>query len=167
MRSDGAIPSAGHDRLCLIGGGADNCSLELPAARGCLAPGSVAPAAAGTARRRPHVVALIGRILFSLLFFSLYLPFSRAAVERYPDPDEVESVGPGWEYYLDNLVASREGVKKKDKQVVTEKKMTVTLVMDDGTTATTTTTAKQEMTVDEMDEMPDIDFFREAGILEN
>ncbi|HVF06985.1 MAG TPA: Npt1/Npt2 family nucleotide transporter [Actinomycetota bacterium] len=28
-------------------------------------------------------------ILFSLLFFSLYLPFSRAATARYPDPDEL------------------------------------------------------------------------------
>ncbi|HSL11880.1 MAG TPA: HEAT repeat domain-containing protein [Actinomycetota bacterium] len=28
-------------------------------------------------------------VLFSLLFFSLYLPFSRAAVERYPDADEL------------------------------------------------------------------------------
>ena len=26
---------------------------------------------------------------FSLLFFSLYLPFSRAAVERYPRPDDL------------------------------------------------------------------------------
>ncbi len=30
-----------------------------------------------------------GSILFSLLFFSLYLPFSRAATARYPDPDEL------------------------------------------------------------------------------
>lgn len=28
---------------------------------------------------------------------------------RYPDPDEVESVGPGWEYYLDRLVAAETG----------------------------------------------------------
>ena len=31
----------------------------------------------------------LGSILFSLLFFSLYLPFSRAATDRYPDPDEL------------------------------------------------------------------------------
>ena len=31
----------------------------------------------------------VGSILFSLLFFSLYLPFSRAAVERYPHPDDL------------------------------------------------------------------------------
>jgi HEAT repeat protein len=31
----------------------------------------------------------LGSILFSLLFFSLYLPFSRAATTRYPDPDEL------------------------------------------------------------------------------
>ncbi|HEX7247478.1 MAG TPA: Npt1/Npt2 family nucleotide transporter, partial [Actinomycetota bacterium] len=31
----------------------------------------------------------LGSILFSLLFFSLYLPFSRAATARYPDPDEL------------------------------------------------------------------------------
>ncbi len=31
----------------------------------------------------------VGSILFSLLFFSLYLPFSRAAVERYPQPDDL------------------------------------------------------------------------------
>jgi HEAT repeat protein len=31
----------------------------------------------------------VGSILFSLLFFSLYLPFSRAAVARYPRPDEL------------------------------------------------------------------------------
>ena len=31
----------------------------------------------------------MGSILFSLLFFSLYLPFSRAAIARYPDPDEL------------------------------------------------------------------------------
>ena len=31
----------------------------------------------------------IGSILFSLLFFSLYLPFSRAAVARYPDPQDL------------------------------------------------------------------------------
>ncbi len=29
----------------------------------------------------------VGSVLFSLLFFSLYLPFSRAAVARYPRPD--------------------------------------------------------------------------------
>lgn len=28
---------------------------------------------------------------------------------RYPDPDEVASVGPGWEYYLDRLVAAETG----------------------------------------------------------
>ena len=28
---------------------------------------------------------------------------------RYPDPDELESVGPGWEYYLDRLVAAETG----------------------------------------------------------
>ncbi len=27
--------------------------------------------------------------MFSLLFFSLYLPFSRAATEQYPDPDQL------------------------------------------------------------------------------
>ncbi|HZN42498.1 MAG TPA: Npt1/Npt2 family nucleotide transporter, partial [Actinomycetota bacterium] len=31
----------------------------------------------------------IGSILFSLLFFSLYLPFSRAAVDRYPAPEDL------------------------------------------------------------------------------
>ena len=31
----------------------------------------------------------LGSILFSFLFFSLYLPFSRAATARYPDPDEL------------------------------------------------------------------------------
>jgi hypothetical protein len=31
----------------------------------------------------------VGSVLFSLLFFSLYLPFSRAAVERYPRPDDL------------------------------------------------------------------------------
>ena len=31
----------------------------------------------------------LGAILFSLLFFSLYLPFSRTATARYPDPDEL------------------------------------------------------------------------------
>ena len=31
----------------------------------------------------------LASILFSLLFFSLYLPFSRAALERYPDPAEL------------------------------------------------------------------------------
>jgi hypothetical protein len=31
----------------------------------------------------------VGSILFSLLFFSLYLPFSRAAVDRYPQPDDL------------------------------------------------------------------------------
>ncbi len=31
----------------------------------------------------------LGASLFSLLFFSLYLPFSRAATLRYPDPDEL------------------------------------------------------------------------------
>jgi Cyclic nucleotide-binding domain/HEAT repeats/TLC ATP/ADP transporter len=31
----------------------------------------------------------LGAILFSLLFFSLYLPFSRAATTRFPDPDEL------------------------------------------------------------------------------
>ena len=31
----------------------------------------------------------IGSILFSLLFFSLYLPFSRAVAERYPQPDDL------------------------------------------------------------------------------
>ena len=31
----------------------------------------------------------LGSVLFSLLFFSLYLPFSRAATARYPDPDEL------------------------------------------------------------------------------
>ncbi|MGH2539318.1 MAG: Npt1/Npt2 family nucleotide transporter, partial [Actinomycetota bacterium] len=31
----------------------------------------------------------LGAILFSLLFFSLYLPFSRAATDRYPDPDDL------------------------------------------------------------------------------
>ncbi len=31
----------------------------------------------------------LGSILFSLLFFSLYLPFSRAATDRYPDPDQL------------------------------------------------------------------------------
>ena len=31
----------------------------------------------------------LGAILFSLLFFSLYLPFSRAATARYPSPDDL------------------------------------------------------------------------------
>ena len=31
----------------------------------------------------------VASVLFSLLFFSLYLPFSRAATARYPDPDEL------------------------------------------------------------------------------
>ena len=31
----------------------------------------------------------LASVLFSLLFFSLYLPFSRAATERYPRPDEL------------------------------------------------------------------------------
>ena len=31
----------------------------------------------------------VGSILFSLLFFSLYLPFSRAVVERYPQPEDL------------------------------------------------------------------------------
>ncbi|MGH2680234.1 MAG: Npt1/Npt2 family nucleotide transporter, partial [Actinomycetota bacterium] len=31
----------------------------------------------------------VGSVLFSLLFFSLYLPFSRAAVERYPQPADL------------------------------------------------------------------------------
>ena len=31
----------------------------------------------------------LGAILFSLLFFSLYLPFSRAATARFPDPDDL------------------------------------------------------------------------------
>ncbi len=31
----------------------------------------------------------VGSILFSLLFFSLYLPFSRAVAERYPQPDDL------------------------------------------------------------------------------
>ena len=31
----------------------------------------------------------VGSILFSLLFFSLYLPFSRAAVERFPVPEDL------------------------------------------------------------------------------
>jgi HEAT repeat protein len=31
----------------------------------------------------------LASVLFSLLFFSLYLPFSRAATARYPDPDEL------------------------------------------------------------------------------
>ncbi len=30
-----------------------------------------------------------GSVLFSLLFFSLYLPFSRAATVRYPEPDDL------------------------------------------------------------------------------
>jgi HEAT repeat protein len=42
------------------------------------------------ARRSPLLRWMsLGSILFSLLFFSLYLPFSRAAVERYPRPDEL------------------------------------------------------------------------------
>ena len=31
----------------------------------------------------------IGSVLFSLLFFSLYLPFSRAATERYARPEDL------------------------------------------------------------------------------
>ncbi|MGZ8632006.1 MAG: Npt1/Npt2 family nucleotide transporter [Actinomycetota bacterium] len=31
----------------------------------------------------------LGSILFSLLFFSLYLPFSRAATEQFPSPDDL------------------------------------------------------------------------------
>ncbi len=31
----------------------------------------------------------VGSILFSLLFFSLYLPFSQAAADRYPQPDDL------------------------------------------------------------------------------
>lgn len=31
----------------------------------------------------------LGSILFSLLFFSLYLPFSRAATDRFPNPDDL------------------------------------------------------------------------------
>ena len=60
-----------------------------------------------TRRRRPSAVAemrdglrqalrspllrwmSVGSVLFSLLFFSLYLPFSRAAVARYPRPDDL------------------------------------------------------------------------------
>ena len=31
----------------------------------------------------------LASVMFSLLFFSLYLPFSRAATEQYPDPDQL------------------------------------------------------------------------------
>jgi hypothetical protein len=31
----------------------------------------------------------LGSVMFSLLFFSLYLPFSRSATEHYPDPDQL------------------------------------------------------------------------------
>jgi HEAT repeat protein len=31
----------------------------------------------------------LGAVLFSVLFFSLYLPFSSAAAQRFPDPDEL------------------------------------------------------------------------------
>ena len=31
----------------------------------------------------------VGSVLFSLLFFSLYLPFSRAVAERYPQPEDL------------------------------------------------------------------------------
>jgi HEAT repeat protein len=31
----------------------------------------------------------VGSVLFSLLFFSLYLPFSRAAADRYPQPEDL------------------------------------------------------------------------------
>ena len=41
-------------------------------------------------RRSPLMRWLaLGSVLFSLLFFSLYLPFSRAATARYPNPDEL------------------------------------------------------------------------------
>ena len=41
-------------------------------------------------RRSPLLRWLaLGSVLFSLLFFSLYLPFSRAATLRYPNPDQL------------------------------------------------------------------------------
>ena len=41
-------------------------------------------------RRSPLLVWMTAAaILFSVLFFSLYLPFARAATARYPDPDEL------------------------------------------------------------------------------
>jgi HEAT repeat protein len=56
----------------------------------------------------------LASILFSLLFFSLYLPFSRAAVERYPDPDELAGflglffgISAGVAFVLSLLVTNR------------------------------------------------------------
>ncbi len=56
----------------------------------------------------------LGSILFSLLFFSLYLPFSRAATDRYPDPDQLAGffglffgVSTGVAFLLSLLVTNR------------------------------------------------------------
>jgi HEAT repeat protein len=82
-------------------------TLALVVALGRKLVGDAQAVARPARRRRPSAVAemrdglrqairspllrwmSVGSVLFSLLFFSLYLPFSRAAVERYPRPDDL------------------------------------------------------------------------------
>ena len=93
----------GTENLVLVWMG----TLILVAILGGVLVGRADPAAARPRRRRAPVLedlrdgaryALrspllrwmsVGSVLFSLLFFSLYLPFSRAAVERYPAPEDL------------------------------------------------------------------------------
>ncbi len=68
-----------------------------------------------TVRRSPLMMWMaIASILFSLLFFSLYLPFSRAATTRYPNPDDLAGffglffgVATGVAFLLSLLVTNR------------------------------------------------------------
>src|SRR5919106_4080587 len=74
-------------RLVVVGG----ASLHASARRGP-AERALAQLAEGFRTVRQSSLLLwmaLASILLSLLFFSLYLPFSRAATTRYPDPDDL------------------------------------------------------------------------------
>ncbi len=60
-----------------------------PARRRRSALGDMTQGFAFVRRSRLLVWMTVAAVLFSVLFYSLYLPYARAASERYPDPDEL------------------------------------------------------------------------------
>jgi HEAT repeat protein len=97
-------------RLIAIGG-----ERRVPRARDELGPVEQLLRGLRYARRSTLMRRMaLGSILFSLLFFSLYLPFSRAATSRYPDPDQLAGffgvffgVSAGVAFLLTLLVTNR------------------------------------------------------------
>jgi hypothetical protein len=84
----GGLAAAFVLALALLGTGA-SAHGRRPSARRRSAVRDVADAFAYVRRSRLLVWMTVAAILFSILYYSLYLPYAAAATERFPDPDEL------------------------------------------------------------------------------